>query len=350
MLIRKIAALCTAGITALACLVAPAQAMDGGAEVSSDYQLAQMVIRVQSCTGTAIAPHWVLTAKHCFRDETGKRYVHLGIKRATEENKTVIDRFVEADKTFFIPNSDVALLHTIQDMKLPRYAELDYSPLTPGTQGTGYGWGRGTAGLLKRGELAVKSIGKTTHRGPAIEAYHTDGSNTQAGDSGGPLFVNSKVVGVASHKAVSYQVPWVNYSQLYGLENEITQIKNTAVGSETDQGPREQQWNESTREMEDVDPSESPEFLADAEETTEQSSVPEIREEDLLNAEAEIEKPETELTVPAPTDRSIDAGEGHTPPRQETKGIAGIILGVLAGLGGFGALIAFLINYMKGLI
>lgn len=341
-MLRKIGALCTAGITLLVCNIVPVQAMEGGMEVSNDDHLAQMVVRVRHCTGTAIASHWVLTAKHCFPDETRKSYVHLGIERNRGETGIVIDRFVEADKTFFMSNSDVALLHTVQDMQLPRYAELNFDSLQPATNGIGYGWGKGTADKLKRGELAIKQAGRNTHYGPAIEAYHKDDSNTQSGDSGGPLFIDQKIVGVASFKP-SYSSQWIYYSQLNGLENLIMQTRKTAIASETDQGPFQRKWNNGAWEQ--LGAADASEPAPHTGENTGQLSLPGAFEE-------ETEKPDVSLTVPAPINSPADAssGEGHTPPRQETKGIAGIILGVLAGLGGFGALIAFLINYMKGLI
>lgn len=342
MVIRKIATLCTIGITALACAITPVQAMEGGVEVSSDDQLAQMVIRVRHCTGTAIAPHWVLTARHCFPENAEKSYVRLGIERGTTGDQVAIDRFVEADKPLFIPNSDVALLHTIQDMKLPRYAELDYIPISPETRGTGYGWGKGTGNVLKKGELIVKTVGKSTYRGSAIEAYHTDNSNTQSGDSGGPLFVNEKVVGAASHKPWGYAYRWVNYSQLNGLEHEITQAKNSATFSETDRGPFQRRWNND--QWEDMESTDSSEFLDNTEEKTEQPPLLEVHTEDLLDSEGEgTKKPEADVNAHSPN----LVEEKEESPTQKTTRIVGIVMGILAGLAGIGTLIAFLLQHMK---
>lgn len=342
MIIRKIATLCTIGITALVCAITPVQAMEGGTEVSSDDQLAQMVIRVRHCTGTAIAPHWVLTATHCFPENAEKSYVRLGIERGTTDNKVAIDRFVEADKPLFIPNSDVALLHTTQDMKLPRYAELDYSAISPETRGTGYGWGKGTGNVLKKGELIVKAVGKSTYRGPALEAYHTDNSNTQSGDSGGPLFVNGKLVGVASHKPWGYTSQWVNYSPLNGLEHAITQAKTSATFSETDRGPFQRKWN--NNQWEDMESTDSSEFLDTTEEKTEQPPLLEVRTEDLLNSEGEeTKKPDADVNAHSPN----LAEEKEESQTQKTTGIVGIVMGILAGLAGIGTLIAFFLQHMK---
>lgn len=117
----------------------PAHAMYNATRVTESDSFGASVVRVSTnCTGTAIAAHWVLTARHCE--------------------------------------------HTAQDMGLRQYAEMEFTTPELGTAATVYGWGRGSGNYLRRG--AVEVLERTREYG---DAKHTDGSNTSRGDSGGAM-------------------------------------------------------------------------------------------------------------------------------------------------------------------
>ncbi|ARD41077.1 S1 family peptidase [Actinomyces gaoshouyii] len=147
------------------------------------------------CTGAAIAPHWVLTARHCvdtYPNPAGS--VRLG--QGSNQRTVAIDRWEVA------PAGDFALLHTVEDMGLSSYPTL--ASKTPDSgEGTMYGWSEdGSGGQTRlptaRGKIEGFSEISLYEGAPSIQVTAQDGAKTQAGDSGAPLFVNGELVGVLS--------------------------------------------------------------------------------------------------------------------------------------------------------
>lgn len=186
---------------------------------------------VDNCTGTVIAPEWILTADHCARNgesidqlavtATGTTYGNATL-RVEDNSVRRITRQVFDGVQVFRPDdgSDIVL------MKLPRAiagvapAVIADSSHSVGTEGKAYGWGIPADkdhvpgeklsyapsmvrfnGLPKDfqaelgaefGEFEKYSRGKyyyTTQKAPG---------QVVQGDSGGPLMVDGVVVGVAS--------------------------------------------------------------------------------------------------------------------------------------------------------
>lgn len=146
-----------------------------------------------NCTGTAIADHWVVTARHCI-ENADKPGGSVRIGQGNEQTRVDIDNWYAA------PKGDVALIHTAQSIGLDSYPELANSAAT-NDKATAYGWSSDGSGKTTR--LPVGN-GKITELSPfamfdgehALNAELTDGAEFQAGDSGGPLFVDNKLAGV----------------------------------------------------------------------------------------------------------------------------------------------------------
>ncbi|MEC3976687.1 S1 family peptidase [Amycolatopsis sp. H20-H5] len=148
-----------------------------------------------NCSGTIIAPQWVLTAIHCLDQDGSGMHVKVGSNTLGSGTDVEIDQEEES------PNGDIALLH------LASAVDTDYIKLGSADPKTGatnqlYGWGRTTptgppASALKVANVKVTGKSRDTAGGPAIQTVGVNGSAWK-GDSGGPEIDNGVQVGVAS--------------------------------------------------------------------------------------------------------------------------------------------------------
>lgn len=169
----------------------------GGTTASSPY-IVQLSFGqnggTYGCTGEAIAPQWVLTAQHCV---DGIQWMDVYFSNSVTSPGTPI----AADQVGASSHGDVALVHLSQSKSLNSYAPLasSYSP----SGGTGTIWGYGlTAGGARPTHLkkaTVNIVGSSTdaYGGSAIHVKGSSGASNH-GDSGGPLFVGGRIVGVCS--------------------------------------------------------------------------------------------------------------------------------------------------------
>lgn len=147
------------------------------------------------CTGTAISPRWVVTARHCVDGENehvGR--VHIG----QGENR----RSVEIAGWEVAPKGDVTLVHTAEDMGLGFYPKV--GKVEDKTQeATVYGWSVDGSGKGEKLPVAKANFedGETLalfEGGLTYNVRLKDGARIQPGDSGDPVFTNGEVVGVLS--------------------------------------------------------------------------------------------------------------------------------------------------------
>lgn len=193
-------------LAALLVAPAPAFALDSADMAGSNPEADTVVsLRMEdnepedgSCTGTAIAPHWVVTARHCmemFNKPGGT------VRTGQGENQRMhkVDRWEKA------PRGDIGLVHTVDDMQLDHYAEVSREDLKNG-EVTVYGWSsEGTGGAEK---LPVATGDTDTSAGSDAPALFDapsaavvslkNGARIQGGDSGGPIFAGGKVAAVMS--------------------------------------------------------------------------------------------------------------------------------------------------------
>ncbi|HEY0807146.1 MAG TPA: trypsin-like serine protease, partial [Pseudonocardiaceae bacterium] len=106
------------------------------------------------CSGTAVAPQWVLTARHCV-NRAGMT-VLIGSPMFGKGEKGVVDDKVVA------PTSDLALLHLTQPVRTTYVTLADEDPEV-GAINEIYGWGKtdpasGPSAVLKTARVKVASL------------------------------------------------------------------------------------------------------------------------------------------------------------------------------------------------
>ncbi|SFP43298.1 S1 family peptidase [Amycolatopsis rubida] len=148
-----------------------------------------------NCSGTVIAPDWVMTAVHCLDQDGSGMFVRVGTNTLYGGTKIAVDREEQS------PNGDIALLHLAQSTSAGPIS-LGSSDPSNGSTNQLYGWGRTTpsgppASALKVANVKVTGRSTDAYGGRAIQSVGIDGSAWK-GDSGGPELSGGAQVGVAS--------------------------------------------------------------------------------------------------------------------------------------------------------
>ena len=146
------------------------------------------------CTGTAIDPHWVITARHCV-DAAAKPGGSVRVGQGDQQRVYKVDRHETA------PRGDIALLHTEQEMDLEKFAEV--ADEVPTGDVNIYGWSSdGSGGSTKLPSAQAEIRGESPlalYEAPtALEVALKDGARIQPGDSGGAIFADGKVAAIMS--------------------------------------------------------------------------------------------------------------------------------------------------------
>ncbi|MEH1012452.1 serine protease [Micromonospora sp. CPCC 206060] len=184
-----------------------------------------------TCTGTVLSPTKVLTAAHCTVDYPfGTSWVIAGRTNLDDETAGFVARVAttwthqgynlaaQYAGTALAPVDDVSVL-TLKDALPATYTPVslsgqgDQAPYTAGTSAEIVGYGMsdpndgGSAGILHKGTVEMKSnTDCSSSYGAAYDANRmicaagstTPTTDTCHGDSGGPIFVAGKQVGITS--------------------------------------------------------------------------------------------------------------------------------------------------------
>ncbi|MBP1134500.1 hypothetical protein JOE31_000732 [Arthrobacter sp. PvP023] len=166
------------------------------------------------CTGSQISAEWVITARHC--DSARLQSVRLGTPYlgAGGSVRTVAARYPSTA-------GDVLLLK-LSTPYPGQYASLSRTTPAPGSDARAFGWGDQAEGSgamsfqLKAAGATVAGQGSDAFGGLSVRTRSRTG-HPLSGDSGGPLIVGGKLVGVLSTSSV---LPGGNPSGFAGLYND----------------------------------------------------------------------------------------------------------------------------------
>ncbi|HEX6967885.1 MAG TPA: DUF1986 domain-containing protein [Micromonosporaceae bacterium] len=169
-----------------------------------------------TCSGTIIAPEWVMTARHCV---SGSMSVRVG---SVYRSSGGVTRSVTAAYARY----DIALMRLSSPVSTSYVTLADSNPPVGSTNYI-YGWGMtcysgcSASTVLKTANVQVTSNSATdAYGGQAIRSSRING-NAWRGDSGGPQFYNGRQVGVAS-TADGYSIQ--NYSSVAASRSWIRSI------------------------------------------------------------------------------------------------------------------------------
>ncbi|MFE6052396.1 S1 family peptidase [Kitasatospora sp. NPDC056446] len=182
----------------------------------------------QFCGGALVGPTKVVTAAHCFYDESKGRVDRPGLKVIVGRDDmrgmsgrevSVQSVWVHPDYSFAANMNDVAVLTLSESQDSRPVVELvgqgETAPYAEGTRAQVYGWGDTTgrgdySPLLRSVDVPVVSDqtcaqaypggqdGKFDARGMVCAGEEKGGKDACQGDSGGPLIVEGRLVGLVS--------------------------------------------------------------------------------------------------------------------------------------------------------
>ncbi|MGX7825454.1 trypsin-like serine protease [Actinokineospora sp. 24-640] len=211
----------------------------------------------QTCTGTVVAPRKILIAAHCADAQGEKSFVH-GLNDLDAYNggsgpgfhAKVVQYKKHPQYVNFDQGYDVAVVTVDRDIALPGGAaypqvatSADAGLEAPGKNGLGFGYGKKNhddnpadvtldkATLpIVNGASVCQGVGAGFKADTMICTGYSDGRVTiLPGDSGGPLIVNNKIIGVASWSRSDFR--W------YGIYGRLTNAMGDWVKQEIGEVP-----------------------------------------------------------------------------------------------------------------
>lgn len=162
----------------------------------------------QWCSAVRIGPTWVMTARHCyehpFKDGITFEFdgVYTDSVRAMEGPKATVK------KVHVAPTADMVLLELNESTPGP-IAQWDDQRIPDRARTSYYGWGYTSpwggfqlSPILKKGEALVRGYTRGSYHGGSNISLNGINSCIAGGDSGGPMFLNGRLIATASWSMV----------------------------------------------------------------------------------------------------------------------------------------------------
>ena len=175
-----------------------------------------------TCTGTLIAPQWVLTVAHCVQGQSNLVFITGGLADTPERQnynilKVEIYPYYRGEDNLGSDDShDIGLIQLDRDCPItpmivntnrPQIGDI-LTIVGYGYGGTGDTGGDGITGIKRKGTTTLEAVSSTL----LAWIFNTGESNTAPGDSGGPAFLpNETIAGITS----AGQIPEVYGSVAY---------------------------------------------------------------------------------------------------------------------------------------
>ncbi|MBT1631578.1 S1 family peptidase [Curtobacterium flaccumfaciens] len=169
---------------------------------------------VEKCTGVQVNASWVLTARHCTEGITGVNVY--------QSNSTVAKGpAIHGQRPVPAPSGDLALIPLATPSPLRSYAPLDLGAVARNRgEGTIMGFGLHAHGAVSK-HLFMATVALSGARKDLASAIgqHVTGitGSSNHGDSGGPLIVNGRVVGLCSDGDTSHPGSQVHAGSTFAL-------------------------------------------------------------------------------------------------------------------------------------
>lgn len=169
---------------------------------------------VEKCTGVQVNARWVLTARHCTEGITG---VNVYQSKSTVAKGSAI----HGQQPVPAPSGDLALIPLMTPSPLRSYAPLDLEAVARNRgEGTIMGFGLHAHGAMSK-HLFMATVALSGSRKDLAsgEGQHVTGITgaSNHGDSGGPLIVDGRVVGLCSDGDTSHPGSQIHAGSTFAL-------------------------------------------------------------------------------------------------------------------------------------
>ncbi len=185
--------------------------------------------RQSACSGAALNAQIVAIAARC------------ALGKVTYPDGTIVD--LSTTSHWAVTDAvGVKLLILSQEHKLAEYPTLGAYhvsgaavPFPPGTIGSAYGYGADNAVKQKTLAVRLKEHAKTDSGNEVLRAYEING-RAEGGDSGGPLIINNKLVGIMS--GAIKDIDGESLVEFLGISSTISTLRQMEHAREMREAPK----------------------------------------------------------------------------------------------------------------